>query len=406
MADNEAKGAEKLRKQAEKEAKRVAKEQQKAEAKAKKEEARAVKRQESLRKKELRKSSRRKSKSKSSSSSLDSELSPRPSASSTSSGLGSFTEADTSASAASASTALHPIAERRASNVSVEFDVNGKKLPLPSYLDAIKQAQPDEVPSSPVQSAPDTDERLKVAREASAAALNEFAFATGKAGEAAAENEGDRPVRGVPAGINLGGKRGLPTGLMFDDDEQGDEDGDGDEHEEEGDAADQEGDGAMSFEQIMNAAMEIEEQEGTAGDAPQQASKSEQDAPPEDWEIWRALSDSDAEELEVLIELGGNVNCRNRDGYTPLHKCADDDNEEMLAAFIKVGADLNAQTEDQKWTALHIAALSGLPNLVKLLLEAGADTSVRDSRDETALQWAEANSEDACVELLKQHGAT
>jgi ankyrin repeat protein len=34
--------------------------------------------------------------------------------------------------------------------------------------------------------------------------------------------------------------------------------------------------------------------------------------------------------------------------------------------------------------------------------KAGADTTKLDSRQETALQWAEANKEEECVNLLKK----
>lgn len=132
----------------------------------------------------------------------------------------------------------------------------------------------------------------------------------------------------------------------------------------------------------------------------------------------------------------------------------------------KVGADINAQTKDDlDWTALHIAALNGYPEVVKVLLKVSryslwhspfqlagvaprgirsyyhipflslpippppsstsscllaivhigadprrylhhnaqhnADTTMKCCRGETPLEWAKANSEEDCIKLLE-----
>jgi len=42
----------------------------------------------------------------------------------------------------------------------------------------------------------------------------------------------------------------------------------------------------------------------------------------------------------------------------------------VVEVLCKVGADINAQTKDDlDWTALHIAALNGYPEVVKVLLK-------------------------------------
>ncbi len=40
---------------------------------------------------------------------------------------------------------------------------------------------------------------------------------------------------------------------------------------------------------------------------------------------------------------------------------------------------------------------------ILICVQAGADTKLLDSRNETALQWAEANKEEECIALLKAH---
>ncbi len=53
-------------------------------------------------------------------------------------------------------------------------------------------------------------------------------------------------------------------------------------------------------------------------------------------EIFRAVSDLDAEELEALGEDKGNFNCRNSEGLTPLHRAADRNTEEVCLVWEEV----------------------------------------------------------------------
>jgi ankyrin repeat protein len=56
---------------------------------------------------------------------------------------------------------------------------------------------------------------------------------------------------------------------------------------------------------------------------------------------------------------------------------------------------VNARSDDEsRHTALHSAAWNGDLEMVKLLVEAGADTSARDAKyDGTPLGWAETSIE-------------
>jgi ankyrin repeat protein len=52
-------------------------------------------------------------------------------------------------------------------------------------------------------------------------------------------------------------------------------------------------------------------------------------------------------------------------------------------------------------TALQFAAMSGHTEIVELLLENGADKSLKDNRGMTALQQAEMKGDREIIELLK-----
>ncbi len=68
------------------------------------------------------------------------------------------------------------------------------------------------------------------------------------------------------------------------------------------------------------------------------------------------------------------------------------------------GADANARWShyDAEVTPLHLAAWGGSTGIVRLLLAAGADPRVRDSKhDGDALGWAEHFGRPEIVQLLK-----
>lgn len=52
-------------------------------------------------------------------------------------------------------------------------------------------------------------------------------------------------------------------------------------------------------------------------------------------ELFQAISDNDKDELLALVHLKANVNCRDEEGYTPLHRAADRNFSEVR----KVGKD-------------------------------------------------------------------
>jgi serine/threonine-protein phosphatase 6 regulatory ankyrin repeat subunit B len=67
---------------------------------------------------------------------------------------------------------------------------------------------------------------------------------------------------------------------------------------------------------------------------------------------------------------------------------------------------VNAKTEDERGgIALMMAAGYGQSDIVKLLLDAGADVNAQDVRGRTASMWAEKKGHTELVELLKKAGA-
>jgi len=165
--------------------------------------------------------------------------------------------------------------------------------------------------------------------------------------------------------------------------------------------------------------------------------------------------------VEMLLGAGADVNVANRFGTTPLHEATSYGRLEIVALLIAAGADIEAKHEHActplqegisgfqpeaarfllskgakpdlyvtgypfrpEWVGefldkypevvnilgpdgnrpLHYAAMKGQADIVRLLLERGAEVGARNKAGETALDLARANSQESVVELLKAHG--
>lgn len=92
--------------------------------------------------------------------------------------------------------------------------------------------------------------------------------------------------------------------------------------------------------------------------------------------------------VKYLISQGANAKVKLEDGETTLIQAAQsDDNKEIVEALLKAGAEINAQTQEGL-TALMRFAWMGQIEAVKLLLDAGADTKLKNENGWTAFYFA------------------
>ena len=91
-----------------------------------------------------------------------------------------------------------------------------------------------------------------------------------------------------------------------------------------------------------------------------------------------------------------------KEGETPLHEATDSNAIHVAEILIQKGAPLDVQDE-MGWSALHNAAGCGdHPEIVSLLLKAGANRHLKTKSGETALDLAVKNEHPKAEKLLKE----
>ena len=120
-----------------------------------------------------------------------------------------------------------------------------------------------------------------------------------------------------------------------------------------------------------------------------------------------AVEHENVEVVRFLLEKGAKVNVKDKQKRTPILMIEDslsDDHRttvEIVRLLIAKGADFNAQT-GEKETLLMMACGNGNIELVKVLLEAGANPNLKDEDGETAMQKTDS---DEIKQVLKRYGA-
>ncbi len=113
---------------------------------------------------------------------------------------------------------------------------------------------------------------------------------------------------------------------------------------------------------------------------------------------WAVYND-DLPTAQRLLHAGANANAANRYGVTPLSLAAINRNAAMAEALLKAGADANSKV-------LMTAARTGNPEIVRLLIEHGANVNAKgETYGETALDWAAQENHAEAAQVLIAHGA-
>ena len=112
--------------------------------------------------------------------------------------------------------------------------------------------------------------------------------------------------------------------------------------------------------------------------------------------------------LERVKELAtpGGVNDAGADGFQPLGLACYFGHEEVARFLIEAGADVHlASKNTMQVQPIHAAIARRSVELVKLLLESGADPNARQQMGYTPLDAARQNGDTEIIDLLRAHGA-
>ena len=115
----------------------------------------------------------------------------------------------------------------------------------------------------------------------------------------------------------------------------------------------------------------------------------------------RACTNGSAMLVDLLLKAGANPNTAIATGETPIMTCAGSGNVEAVRMLIARGSDVNAKEPSQHQNALMWAAAERHANVVRLLIEAGADLQAHTKKGFSALHFAAREGDlDSTKELL------
>ena len=120
-----------------------------------------------------------------------------------------------------------------------------------------------------------------------------------------------------------------------------------------------------------------------------------------------AMQEDNEEIVDMLMERGATMNLKLIDpaGYDFLTVLSDRASPRMVQLALNMGANVNEQNAANKRTALMIAAMSDRIDVMKVLLENGADPNIVDKNLFSPLMVASLHNNYDIVKLLLDYGA-
>jgi ankyrin repeat protein len=108
--------------------------------------------------------------------------------------------------------------------------------------------------------------------------------------------------------------------------------------------------------------------------------------------------------LEILLPAGPDLTIRNRFGGVSVIPAAERGHVDYVRRVVQTGTDVN-HVNDPGWTALLEAVVYGdgsppYQEIVRILLDAGADPGIRDANGRTALDHAVAQGQEAVAAII------
>ena len=121
--------------------------------------------------------------------------------------------------------------------------------------------------------------------------------------------------------------------------------------------------------------------------------------------LYKAAGDGNTSQVLALLDGGVDVNGRTSDGSYALNRAAVRNEVEIVRLLLDRGANPNVQNSEGD-TPLICATkyAGGKAETVKTLVEAGTDLAIKDKNGKTALDYAKAEDQQDAMALLKKSG--
>src|SRR5699024_6266237 len=106
--------------------------------------------------------------------------------------------------------------------------------------------------------------------------------------------------------------------------------------------------------------------------------------------------------VQLLLKEGATVDDRNAEGRTALIFAASGPFPDTVALLLEEVDDPNTTGQIAGWSALMFASAEGHQEVAEVLLDSGADPTLKDKDNDTALDFARNNNHQAVVSLWEE----
>jgi ankyrin repeat protein len=116
--------------------------------------------------------------------------------------------------------------------------------------------------------------------------------------------------------------------------------------------------------------------------------------------LFKACTDGALYVAKNLVDAGADVNLKTTQGFTPLFVAVQEKHKPVVEYLLSKGANIDEKNGDGEFTALYKACFDGSFDIVSVLVDAGADASLKSS-GKTPLEIAIENNHKEVVEYLR-----
>lgn len=125
-------------------------------------------------------------------------------------------------------------------------------------------------------------------------------------------------------------------------------------------------------------------------------------------EVIKAAKSGQVEKVKLLLAADPRlVDARDSDGSTPLHCATWKGHPEVVALLLDAGADVNAANNNEHWgtTPLHAAAHANQAAIAQMLIDHGADLNAQDLTGQPPMHHTTFHKAKAVAKLLEKYAS-